>query len=160
MEKHGLSKHPLHRAWRAMRERCRNKKTKRYADYGGKGITVCQDWDLSFMSFYNWAINEWKPGAHLSRININGNYNPENCRFTTMSINNCNRKLLFKSNTSGFRGVNYHKSHKKWRACIDVDGKRRELGHFESPISAAIRYDIEVYKIGDNERPVNFPKEG
>jgi len=155
MKKHGLSRHPLHRAWRAMRERCRNEKSKRYVDYGGKGIAVCKEWDVSFMSFYDWAISEWKPGLALSRKDIHGDYNKENCRFADLSVNNRNKRLLIKSNTSGYRGVSWHRSHKRWRAQIDIEGKRVELGHFDSALEAAIRWDEVASKL-DDERPLNF----
>ena len=74
---HGLSKTALHSRWRAMRQRCQNDKHPKYKDYGGRGIQVCEEWDESFESFYQWAIaNGYKEGLHLDRINNDAGYSP------------------------------------------------------------------------------------
>jgi hypothetical protein len=65
-----------------MNQRCSNKKSKAYKDYGGRGITVCDEWRRSFEQFYN-DMGEPPPGTSLERNNVNGNYEPANCSWAT-----------------------------------------------------------------------------
>lgn len=95
--KHGYSFNPLTKVWRDMKRRCFNPKHKRYKDWGGRGITVCKDWrDLE--TFIKWAENNgYKPGLLLDRKDNDGNYEPSNCRWTTMkeqANNRRNNKLI------------------------------------------------------------------
>ena len=63
-----------------------------YKNYGGRGITVCKEWKNDFMAFYNWSIsNGYKEGLTIDRINTNGNYEPSNCRWVSMKVQQNNR---------------------------------------------------------------------
>ena len=100
--RHGMAggvnnkRHPVYRLWSGMRERCNNEKNPAYKNYGGRGISVCQEWGEfeSFMSFC--LANGWEHGLQIDRRDNNGNYCPENCRFVTRSVNSINtRKSKF-----------------------------------------------------------------
>ena len=80
-----------------MKERCYNPNNKNFQHYGGRGITVCNEWH-NFLLFYNWAMtNGYSDNLTIDRIDVNGNYEPSNCRWVTMSEqanNKRNNRLL------------------------------------------------------------------
>ena len=89
---HGLRNHPLYESWIGMRNRCYWQKHNRFQYYGGKGITVCDEWVDDFMAFYQWGIaNGWKRGLQIDRIENSKNYSPDNCRFRTIKQQARNR---------------------------------------------------------------------
>jgi CENP-B-like protein len=91
--KHGLTNHDLHTRWEKIKARCFNKNATHYEDYGGRGITMCDQWKNDFMSFFNWAItNGYKKELEIDRINNNGDYEPINCRWVTRSQNLSNTR--------------------------------------------------------------------
>lgn len=84
VKRHGLSKTRLHTIWHSMYCRCHYPQTNQYKNYGGRGIKICEEWEKDFVSFYNWAMdNGYNDNLTLDRINVNGNYEPSNCRWIT-----------------------------------------------------------------------------
>lgn len=99
--KHMLSKHPLYQIWRGMKCRCLNETDKAYEGYGGRGITICEEWRSNFKAFYDWAIqNGWRKGLINDRRDNNKGYSPENCRFVidSVSLRNTRRNVVIEYN--------------------------------------------------------------
>lgn len=93
-KKHGMTKTRIHNIWCGIRYRCEYKKNDHYADYGGRGIRVCEEWhgDDGFNAFYKWAVGSgYEDGLSIDRIDVNGNYEPSNCRWVSQK-EQCNNK--------------------------------------------------------------------
>ena len=101
-----LSKTRLYSIWKNMKYRCYNCKDRKYANYGGRGITVCDEWKNSFQAFAEWALNngyddppmdadkKWISinALTLDRVDSDKGYSPDNCRWVTFQDNRRNRK--------------------------------------------------------------------
>ena len=139
---HGLTETRLYRVWVNIKYRVSNyNNNNRYKDYVGRGITICEEWKNDFMSFYDWAMkNEYSDELSIDRIDNDGNYCPENCRWTTSTIQNRNQRKR-RDNTSGYKGVSYNKSTGKYQASIRVNKKSINLGQFLTAVEGAIAYN-------------------
>lgn len=93
LKTHGCEPKRLYRVWVSMKKRCTNPKEPEYKNYGGRGITVCDEWRCSFESFRFWAlVNGYEEGLSIDRIDNNGNYCPDNCRWTDRKTQNSNKR--------------------------------------------------------------------
>lgn len=140
---HNLSSTKLYKIWKGIRQRILNPRYKNYEAYGGRGITICEEWKNDFMSFYDWAMsNGYKENGGLSidRINNDGNYEPSNCRWTTKFIQNRNKRI-FKNNTSGYKGVSYDNRVGKFQVSLKYNLKKIYLGYFETAEEGAVAYN-------------------
>lgn len=90
--RHGCSRLRIYGVWQDMHARCSNPQNPSFKHYGGRGITVCDEWQ-SPEPFMKWAFtNGYVEGLDIDRINNNGNYEPRNCRFVTRSVNCRNKR--------------------------------------------------------------------
>lgn len=129
----------IHASYRAMKARCYDRNYHSFNDYGGRGITVCSEWlnpekvsigkyihnqSKGYLAFKEWALNNgYKEGLTLDRIDCNGNYEPSNCRWVSMAVQNsnkrCNRYITYKGKKMTLKqwakelGINYQTLHSR-----------------------------------------------
>lgn len=89
---HGMTDSKLYVTWLNMRARCNKPTSLMYNNYGGRGIKVCDEWDKAFEPFMEWALSHgYEEGLTIDRIDVNGNYEPNNCRWETKKKQALNR---------------------------------------------------------------------
>lgn len=90
---HGLRKHSLYGVWDGMINRCYRDTCEHYKSYGGRGISICDEWRNDFVAFYNWSTNNgYEKGLTIDRIDNEGNYEPSNCKWSTRKQQQANRR--------------------------------------------------------------------
>jgi len=162
---HGLSKsHPLYNSWSGKKQRCNNPKAPGYADYGGRGITMCAEWANSFVEFvkyiegldsYAEKIANPDKKYTLDRIDNDGNYEPGNVRWATQTVQNHNQRKS-KRNTSGYIGVSQVKVTGNWQSLFSYYDTRH-INTFLDKEHAAMQYDLWVLKY-NTDRTLNKPE--
>lgn len=140
---HGGSKTQLYGVWKGMRRRCSNPRATNFRYYGGRGIGVCAEWSASWPAFRDWSLaNGYALGLTLDRIDTDGPYSPGNCRWTTWSVQQRNRRVSVLSKTR-VKGVRLRKDG-RYEARIRVGGERVNLGCFRSLEAARLAYRDSV----------------
>jgi hypothetical protein len=135
---HGMSQSRLYKEWRSMLLRCNTPSHKSYKDYGGRGISVCPQWH-EFPNFQEWALaNGYNDNLTIDRIDVNGNYEPSNCRFTDM-ITQCNNRRSSKFIT--YQGKTL--SLAQWA---------RELGFSRAIVSQRLKRGLPVEEVLRTEK--------
>ena len=139
--------------WQNMRKRCLDKENSQYVNYGARGISICKEWD-SFSSFLDWALSSnYNNKLTLDRIDCDGSYSPDNCRFVDVSTNNANKRISSKNKT-GYIGV--HKDrHGMYESYVNWRRNKHYLGRYHSAEDAAIARDNYVISKGYPHR-LNF----
>ena len=145
---HGLRGKPIYLVWRGILNRCYLPTTAKYPRYGGRGITVCEEWRSDVTKFNEWAIaHGWVKGLQVDRINNDGNYEPSNCQIVT-NMENCSpvKKGTGKNNTSGCKGVRKRSSGTSWQAQIDAGGKMKSktFKTFEEAVMQRKKWEQEI----------------
>lgn len=93
LRKHGMTHSRMYNIWANMKTRCYNQHTEKYIYYGGKGITVCDEWRDNFKTFYDWSMSHgYSDTLTIDRIDSNLGYSPDNCRWVTMLEQNRNKE--------------------------------------------------------------------
>ena len=131
-----------------MLNRCLYENGEKYPEYGGRGITVCQEWIDSYQAFRDFAMkNGWRKGLQIDRIENDGNYEPSNVRFVTGKVNVNNSRRLRRTNTTGYRGVAHHGN--TFRAIVNISGYPKLCkGGFKSAVEAARYRDQYCISLG------------
>ena len=145
---HGYKGTRIWSTYHNIKQRCNNVKHPRYNDYGGRGITMCEEWLNDITSFINWAIeNGYNKGLTIDRINNDKGYSPDNCRCVSYAVQATNTSLR-KDNTTGYKGVSIDKKNgNRIRANIQIKGKVKFLGYYDTFEEAS-----EVYELAFLER--------
>lgn len=134
--KHGMTHTSLYNVWLLMRRRCSNQNDKHYNDYGGRGISVCSEWNTSFQAFYDWAMaNGYADELTLDRIDNNSNYNPTNCRWVTMQ-RQCNNR---RSNRyCEYNGRKYTLAELSEMSGVGYDKLKQRINKLKWPVDRAV----------------------
>lgn len=147
---HGYYGTPVYKLWANIVKRCETKSSNNYKYYGGRGIKICTEWRENPKLFCEWALSHgYKNGMEIDRINVNGNYSPENCHFITHK-NNCaiGKRRIRSDNKSGERNIVKTK-YNTYELYAMVNGKQRFIKTYKT-IEEAIkkRNEIENEKNG------------
>lgn len=147
---HGLAGTKTYNTYRHMMARCYYKKQKGYKNYGGREIKVCKRWRESFVNFVG-DMGLKPPNMSIERINNDGDYKPENCKWASYQEQAFNKRKG-KNKSSKYIGVHKIKSNGKWQSCIGWNHKLYNLGSFKDEYEAHQTYERA------KKRLLNFKK--
>lgn len=121
-------------AWRSMRSRCINPKSKAWENYGGRGIKVCDRWEKNYDAFFD-DMGEASEGMTLDRIDYNGDYTPENCRWVGWGVQAVNKRV---NRRISHGGETLTQSQWARRLGIEPDTLYRRLSVYSMPVEKAL----------------------
>ena len=138
----------MHRSWADMKSRCNNPNHPAYKNYGGRGIKVCEEWD-NFENFFIWSMNNgYTDELTIDRKDVDGNYEPINCRWTTRSMQSHNQRP--KKHSTPFNGICTLVSSKKKTFL----GEKKFFEHFGFKVVDSINdYELLALQFDDKETP-------
>ena len=152
-EYHGMKKHRFYATYRNMMKRCYTKSDPSYKNYGGRGISVCEEWQ-DIIKFVAWADSTYIEGYTLDRIDNAGNYEPSNCRWADATTQAINQRMM-KNNTTGYVGV-YLARDNRWESRLTFNKVDIFLGRFNTIEEAAQARDNYII---ENNLPHKLSKE-
>lgn len=150
------SDHPLYNTWLLMHERCENPYSRKYKDYGRRGIKVCERWK-DFHKFVD-DMGDKPDGHTLNRKDNSRGYSPENCNWETHDRQRLNQRLR-RDNTSGYIGVSsdpYNREPKRYKVALSISGTYINFGWYEDAIHAAYIADQLKLALRGDDVPMNF----
>ena len=150
--RHGSTRTRLYKTWTGMFQRTINRNNNDYKNYGEKGIVVCNEWK-DFIVFKEWALNNgYEEHLTIDRINNDGNYEPNNCRWVNRTVQNRNKRKIQRNNKTGYLGVSIDNQIKnaKYRAVIRINKINHHIGFFETAEEAAKARDNYIIQHGLN----------
>lgn len=144
---HSKAEKRIYTIYYNMMRRCYNEDNKFYRYYGECGIKICDEWKNNPYSFIKWALeNGYKDSLTIDRRDGTLGYSPNNCRWATRTTQARNTRLIYKHNTSGYRGVTYCGINKKWKARVQINNKTIHIGVYKNSKEAAMARDEYVIK--------------
>lgn len=149
----GVTQEPWYCVWESMFTRCYNPKNINYHNYGGRGITVCDEWRDS-SKFGEWAMSHgYEKGLQIDRIDVNGNYEPSNCRWVTAQVNNNNRRNNVLVTVDGITDTFSN-------TCRRYNLKRYNVSSYKYKHDVSYEEAIEHYRQGNTDRVVRLTYNG
>lgn len=157
---HGGKGTKLYEVWCSMRQRCYNTNNKSYKNYGGRGISICEEWS-DFANFRDWAMNNgYREGLSIERLDVNSNYEPQNCCWISIGDQSKNKSNTIKVLYNG-KEVALHQLAEEYKINYDVLYYRVVIG--KMLIEDALSKSIEnmPLKVGQSgERYIYKRKDG
>lgn len=126
----GGKKTSEYRIWAGIKQRCSNPNASSYDRYGGRGIKMSDNWVNSFETFLSDMGPRPSKKHSIDRKDVNGDYSPENCKWST-TIEQSINKSKFKNNNSGYKGLTWIERISSWRVVIGYDNKTHFIGYFK-----------------------------
>ncbi|AOQ26773.1 hypothetical protein [Vibrio phage S4-7] len=142
---HGMQDTPEYTSWRKMRERCLSPNCKDFPSYGGSGVEICPAWD-NFLTFYEDMGDKPDSSYTLDRVNPDGGYSKDNCRWASPYTQARNQRS-YKEVSSKFKGVHFREQDMKWVAKISIRGESCIIGTYQVEEDAAKAYNTATHLI-------------